>query len=63
MIKMDHQTFQLDEMNHSKWGWSFAYADLLMDGIAYIRWMICEDVRITVRINTNYLAGGVDSVR
>ena len=64
MIKMDpNWTFPLNEMGRFKRGWTFTYPDLLMDVIAYIRWMICKDVRITVRINTNCLAGGVDSTR
>ena len=37
---------QLDEMNHSKRGRPFAYPDLLMGGIAYIRHVLGEGLRV-----------------
>ena len=38
---------QLDEMNRSKRGRPFAYPDLLMGGIAYIRYVLGEGLRVT----------------
>ena len=37
---------QLDEMNLSKRGRPFAYPDLLMGGIAYIRYVLGEGLRV-----------------
>ena len=36
-----------EEMNRSKWGRPFAYSDLLMGGIAYLRHMTGKGTRIT----------------
>lgn len=46
---------QLYEMNRSKRGRPFAYPDLLMGSIAYLRWMIGKGVRITEGITDEIL--------
>ena len=48
VIRMYHEwENQLDEMNRSKRGRPFAYPDLLMGGIAYIRYVLGEGLRVT----------------
>ena len=50
---------QLEEMNRSKRGRPFVYPDLLMGGIAYLRYMIGKGVRITEGVADEMLGRGV----
>ena len=50
---------QLDEMNRSKRGRPFACSDLLMGGIAYLRYMIDNGVHITEGVMGKMLGEGV----
>ena len=50
---------QLEEMNRSKRGRPFVYPDLLMAGIAYLRYMIGKGVRITEGVADEMLGNGV----
>ena len=48
MIKLDpNREKQLEEMNRSKRGRPFVYADLSMGSIAYLRYMVGRSLRIT----------------
>ena len=60
MIRLDADwEAQMEEMNRSKRGRPFAYPDLPMGGIAYLRYMIGRDVRITQEAADNILGRGV----
>lgn len=51
MIRLDpDREAQLKRIKLSKRGRPFAYSDLLMGGIAYLRSMICKRTRITERV-------------
>ena len=50
---------QLEEMNRSKRGRPFAYPDLLMGSISYLRYMIGKGVRIMEGVTDKMLGNGV----
>ena len=50
---------QLEEMNRSKRGRPYKYSDLLMGGIAYLRYMIGKGTRITEGVVDKMLGEGV----
>ena len=52
---------QLEEMNRSKKGWPFTYPDLLMGGIAYIRYVIGKGLRVIEEHVDAMLGKGVKS--
>ena len=49
---------QLEDMDPSERGRPFAYSDLLMGGIAYLRYMIGKGVRIAQGMGGKVQAGG-----